>query len=69
MSLRLKKRGEKALERALVVASPVDDDTLGKNSAHEAGPSSDISVESPRPRRTKRWMWLQRRDAETADGS
>ena len=48
MSLRLKKRGEKALEKALVVASPEDDG--GRNKRYKRPDEADIpEADEPPP--------------------
>lgn len=45
MSLRLKKRGEKALERALVVASPTDDEPTDGMKAKWTGQPQGETIE------------------------
>ena len=62
MSLRLKKRGEKALERALVVASPADVHYNGDPS--DNGANGDDAPDSPAS--TSSLTQLHRR--ETAEG-
>lgn len=50
MSLRLKKRGEKALERALAVASPTDDDaTEGMKAKWKGQPQGETIEEREEP--------------------
>jgi PH and SEC7 domain-containing protein len=68
MSLRLKRRGEKALERALIVTNP-DDDSPPEPDANNpqdttprAGNNSTNPIESPAPRRTHSWLWVNRRE-------
>lgn len=49
MSLRLKKRGEKALEKALVSSSPSADETAGTRSRWKGQPHEDTIEESEEP--------------------
>jgi hypothetical protein len=69
MSLRLKRRGEKALERALIVADPDDDpdpEVNPQDTTPRACNNSANLIESPAPRRTHSWLWVNRR--EQAEG-
>ncbi|RPD59799.1 hypothetical protein L227DRAFT_586366 [Lentinus tigrinus ALCF2SS1-6] len=49
MSLRLKKRGEKALEKALVVSSPNPDETAGPKARWKGQPDEETIEESEEP--------------------
>ena len=49
MSLRLKKRGEKALEKALVSSSPRADETAGTKPRWKGQPDEDTIEESEEP--------------------
>ena len=49
MSLRLKKRGEKALEKALVTSSPSPDDAAGPKARWKGQPDEDTIEESEEP--------------------
>ena len=49
MSLRLRKRGEKALEKALVTSSPSADETAGTKARWKGQPDEDTIEESEEP--------------------
>lgn len=49
MSLRLRKRGEKALERALVVTSPVDEQPGATKGRWKRGPGQETIEEDEEP--------------------
>jgi hypothetical protein len=66
MTLRLKKRGEKALERALVVSSP-DDDPTNVMSKWKGYPEEDTIPEGDEPPSTPGASHRSNPRRETAD--
>ncbi|TDL24175.1 hypothetical protein BD410DRAFT_820374 [Rickenella mellea] len=69
MSLRLKKRGEKALEKALVVAEPVEDDGSPSRGRWKGYPEEETIPEGDEPPPTPNGVVQHRRESAEATAS